>query len=61
MVLESCDYTHFTPKHVTNDILKYQFSKIMASENQLLWDGQMMYSSKDKNYKGWRGGVIKYK
>ena len=28
MVLESRDYTHFTPKHVTNDILKYQVSKM---------------------------------
>ena len=28
MVIGSCDYTHFTPKHVTNDILKYQVSKM---------------------------------
>ena len=28
MVIGNRDYTHFTPKHITNDILKYQVSKM---------------------------------
>ena len=28
MILGSCDYTYFTPKHVANDVLKYQVSKM---------------------------------
>ena len=32
MVIGSRDYTHFTPKHVTNDILKYKLSKMNTKE-----------------------------
>ena len=32
MVIGSHDYTHFTPKHVTNDILKYQVSKMNSNK-----------------------------